>query len=428
HRGAPIDPEAGRRLAARVRDLGNGVADLLEPLSEAILLSKRIPELERRVEAAVEAEADRLVRLPWTLVRTSPLIRTMLRHRSPEVYAVLRRRIRRGTAEAAKQAEYVWEMIDRAATKSTPRDWHGQVALFVPPPGGASSPPAREGLRVPTEFALHWMENLHQQRRLVAAGALDEAADALRIALTPLHARSNGHLECWVVDPERMDQLTEVRLKVSDYLASVCAPLGSAAPTLRELEAAVVPDGDADERRLLRLFLERLVGMGVVEVSGPVPARLEPWRAGPAPVGSASPTRSPDGSPGEGPHRGFLDVYRRVDGEPAVPGGTLQRDVVEVLRVLTAITADQYSRPAGGDPGSLLAVDEEPRPLLDLLRRRLEEGDAEPHPHRAPRHWPSPVEEGSAYGALLGWIERQADAGEPIRLSGEVLDGIGAPA
>src|SRR5690606_27741679 len=235
---------------------------------------------------------------------------TMLRHRRPGVYAVLRRRIRRGTAEAAKQAEYVWEMIDRAATKGTPRDWHGQVALFVPPPGGASPPPARqglrlptaaarEGLRVPTEFALHWMENLHQQRRLVAAGALDEAADALRIALTPLHARSNGHLECWVVDPERMDQLTEVRLKVSDYLASVCAPLGSAAPTLRELEAAVVPDGDADERRLLRLFLERLVGMGVVEVSGPVPARLEPWRPGPAPAGSASPTRSPDGSPGK---------------------------------------------------------------------------------------------------------------------------------
>ncbi|MCH7737691.1 MAG: lantibiotic dehydratase [Chloroflexi bacterium] len=417
-----------------IKTIGVGLTNLLDPLAKAIDLAEQLPELEKQAELAVEAEKNRLIQEPWKLVQSSPLLDAMLSHRSPEVYTILKRRVMSGSKGVAKQALYVWEMIDRAVTKNTPRDWHGHVALCFPQSENVNSQSWKTQLTATADFATEWVENFHEQRRRLAISPLDEAAGDTQIMLTPLRSETDDLLNCWVVDPEDRDHLTEVQLKRSEFLIAICAPLGGALATLDELQVSVVPEGDEGERQVLRKFLEHLTRMGVTEISKPLKSQVNLWQ----PIRSIIESNvqrppgdlSKDQSPGDQISdlvNGFLDVYRKVQGGFVPPILELQHDVEQMTRVLEVINADQRQGLDGNNRGGQVDVGEQPQSVLDLMRRGLEVGEGERGHRRPPRHWPTANNSDSVYGNLLKWIDHGSELGEPLHLTKDVLDELGTP-
>lgn len=437
HNGRQVlaDESLGR-LVEVAAAAGLDAASWGERLREAAETSRRITELHGLVDATLEAEPGRLAEQAWVLCRDVPAVRGLMMHRSPEVLRSLEQRAARGERwggkSARRSAELVWRVLRRASTKSNPRDWHGHVGL-LPVVEGCSP---RDVPRVEAEVWAQWIENAHGQRRDLT-GAPITATPGVRLAVTPLHWRTDQQLWAWAVDRDDPRRLVEVKLRRTAYLDAIHQALSAGSVPVDELAAAVLDDpADPEARDVLYGFVEHLVELGVLEPSS-TPCS---WMLGPLPMADrATPAAAVvdarirggrRGDEGAGASveehrmaRGFLDVYRGVSGSVSLAEGLrLQELVAQVQRLLLLIEDDRHHRheDAGGDRG--------PIALLEALRPQVLEPSAPER--RAPSlelHWPPARDEGSGYGRLLAFIARQVDRGASVvDIDARRLDECGA--
>jgi len=458
HRGERVAAAEGARLAAIARRLRPHDRCLHSGLGEVARRAGALAGLEEAVRRAVTAEETRLARLPWELMRATPELERLARDTNPEALEDLARRLRQGEGWDAKRvrqrSDYLWRLIDRAATKATPRAWCGQVALLPVAPNPDRDPPLAlalatglpgperlAGLRLRDGFASEWLENVFERRRSRTRRALEQGDPTVCLAVTPLRRDHDGQLHCWVADPDpdARGNLNEVRLRRTGLLDAVVAALRPGAVPLGTLEAALAPTGDGRERSVLRAFLAHLAGLGVLEVAAP-PLRLP---------------RSWGVAAAEAEGAGFLDVYRRVSGPlPAEVPRRLEVLVRHAFRVAALAAAQQRANDERGanderaaDGGEAVgesigdAVGEEPRPLLELLDQRIHQHQQARGSHQ--RHgWPRPdpapdpdpggpasAGPGAAWARLLAWIGGHADdhGATPLDLDPALLDRLGVP-
>jgi hypothetical protein len=419
HNGLPVDAAACRRLAAVARALGRAFDRLGDDLDEAADMSRAAEAMAARLADATAREQTRIARVAVELASSAPIARVLLRDRHPSMLAEVDACLGRDeTCESRgwrRRAEYLWKIVDRAATKSTPRDWHGHVALVAV--GGSRA--AVDSLEVSGDVATAWCENIHSQRRSLAAVALRDAKPEVRLSLTPLHWIADESLRFWVVDPDDPLRMMEIEMKRTPTLDAVREALGQAARTVEAVEAALLPERDDEQRDVLRKFVEHLIGLGVLQVSSVPRARVRTWHSL---AREATEPPAPDASPLKAD--GFLDVYRRSRARlPLDRCLLLQRRVEQAQRLLAAIESDRTGRRSGGPGGR----DEGPRPLLEVVQERFAaslSGDARP---RETLHWPPALDPESAYARLLRHVAERADDEATIDIGPELLDGFGAP-
>ncbi len=143
-------------LAARV--LATSCSELAAELEQAARCSARLADLECCAAGAVAAEQARLLRAPWELIQSSPVAQRALRGGNPETYRDIEQRLSDGESWGGKRlrqrSDYLWRMIARGATKTTPRAWLGHLALVpVTQDPLAPFPP----VAVRAEIAANWV-------------------------------------------------------------------------------------------------------------------------------------------------------------------------------------------------------------------------------------------------------------------------------
>lgn len=428
HLGALLQARELAAVAGMARHLAAPAGDaLVEAVERAAALSGELAAQGPRVAASVAEEEERIARIALALVDELPALAAIVRDRNPELHAALVRARTDGPRRGKmlrRNGAYVWELLDRAALNSTPRDWHGHAALLHVSPEAAGSPAIAVTGRVGTD----WCENLHAQRRELAARPLETAT---RLAPAPIHFTRGDRLCSWVVSHDHQGApMIEVEMRRTPALEEIHGRLVAGARTLADLEAELVPGADAEPRELLRGFVQYLVQQGAVEVSAPLREELERWR--PHAAAAGEPWRK----------EGFLDVYREAAAPlPLATSRRLEALVVQALRVTAAIHADRRGGAAALDPlvaaGAPPAAageppEEPPRPLLDLVEERLARSAAAgpPAERTTAQDWPSALRTGSAYARLLGHLAACADeaGAETVDLDANLLDRLGAPA
>jgi hypothetical protein len=248
----------------------------------------------RELEHAVTAERDRVGALVWALVCASPVMRAFLDEADPEIAADISRRLAAGESwsgkRLSKRGAYLWRALGRAAAKTTPRGWAGQVAQLPVTPAdrdrdgtGTERTPAR---LVPPGTALgalaaESVENVHRVRARLATLDLRAADPATPLATAPLHflqpagtATGPGVLRCWVIDPQQHGRLRQVVLRRTRPLERVLALLADGPRPLGDIEATLLDTAAiraaVPSPAVLRGFLAHLLELGVLQVcAGP---------------------------------------------------------------------------------------------------------------------------------------------------------------
>lgn len=420
HHGVPLSGEDCRRLekfTVRLGAAAAGAGGLGVGLAHAEQLAADVVLLHERAAAVIESENARLLAAPWALLRSSAAGRRMLTDPSLAPAADIAERLARGEPWTSKRmrrrSEYLWRMIARAAAKTTPRGWLGQVGLVMidDDDGHRDRDGDLDRLTLSAAAAAEWTQNVHASR---AAARSPVLAPDTWLSLAPLSSPGPGdQLRIWAVDQDT-DRLRTVRLRRSAALTSVMSELRAGPMRVRDLPERAFGPAGSQQREVMHAFAGRLAGMGVLQ-AGAVPGHTrQSWR----PIGALA---APDVG------AGFLDVYRGTTGTPGVLPD-LQHVIEQVQRLRALMQAEEPQ----AVPVDLLGPD--PRPLLDvfaeLLAARSEQPPAPPrhHEHGA---WPKPHIAGSGYARLLDAIADQADAGAgrpdgTADITPEMLDTVGA--
>jgi hypothetical protein len=437
YNGLPVLKTECRQMVSLARRVIAQSSRLISELEQAARYSDELVTMETEAARAIIQERARLPRVAWEFIHTSPFTEAMLRNRNPEVYLAIEECVRRGDSWEGKRlrrhSNYIWQMIDRAATKSIPRDWHGHVALLLRCPSAS----ALSTIAVTEEFATEWTENIYFWRKALSDRPFAQADLETLIAVTPLHWHQNGRLLFWVVDPNDPARMGELRIRRTSLLDAIYTTLRLGAATRDELEAELLPVLDDQQREVLSEFIEHLIGLGVLQVSSLPRGRLTEWQpvvmenvakhksntdevssTRPAVKASAAFFELSDHDRGDG----YLDVYRRA--ATALPLSVcirIQRRLQQALRVLALVATDGATA-TGALP---IAVDDRPRPVLELLRERFESRETS---HRTrPSHWPLAITSGSPYSRLLQYIAAMANESTVLDLSRTLLDELGVP-
>ncbi|MFI9159609.1 lantibiotic dehydratase [Kitasatospora aureofaciens] len=486
HSGAAPDP-ADRALLERLPAARGLVTDAARLSAEAESVSAAL----RRLDGAVANERERVGALGWSLVCASPVMRAFLDETDPVAAADVHGRLAAGESwggkRLRKRAAYVWRALGRAAAKTTPRGWVGQVAVVPVAPAGEDGGGADGALLrlLPAgallgELAAEVVENVHGVRARLGGLDLRTADPATVLALAPLHflqprggAPGTGVLRCWVIDARERSRMRQVVLRRTLPLDGVLAHLGGGPRTLRDLEAALLGTAATGMAlrgpEVLRGFLAHLLGLGVLQtcqaprrratgwfaaedvrergtLPRPVPvpgagcvisapalahgtngSALLPAESGPFPADTGTfPTGT---SSAEASPPWFTDSYRTTTS--AVSGAAVrrvERGLGTAARVAWLREADRL---AGPDPyrlpAELAELTEQPCPLGDILARCLPDGDSPPpQPLRRYTGWHPAETSGSGYAALLAHLSARADTGT-VDLDDDLLDALGAP-
>ena len=423
HNGEHVSAAACEALGAAANRVLASPTGLGDELGRAARRSARLSNLESEAARAVDRQQRELLRAPWQLVRGSPVAERALREGNSATFSDIAQRVRRGEAWEGKRlrrrSDYLWRMIARGATKTTPRHWLGHVALLhvsqdplalFPLPG------------VHAEHAVHAIENVHARRRKASDTGLEAAGTSVRLAMAPLHWRDGGHMQFWVVDPADVSRMRDLRLRRTPLLDAVSTALQAGTRSLGELEDTLMPAADERQRHVLRAFLEHLTELGVLQTSMPPRARLDGWHlVAPAPNGGG-----PNVEVREGEDE-FVDVYRRATA-PLAYAGCLQLQAValQAVRLLRLMHAGACLEER--DP--LPEVTERPRPVLELVAQRLHAKEQGASETERPRHrqdgWPAAAD-GSGYARLLEWMAARADDPGGIDITVDLLDALDAP-
>ncbi|MEU7305629.1 lantibiotic dehydratase [Streptomyces sp. NPDC007206] len=284
HSGAAPGPADCRLLA--------GLAAAREVTGQAAQLRRDAESADRTLrtlEHAVAAERERIGTLAWSLVCADPVMRAFLHESAPAVMADVRRRLAKGESWSGqrlrKSGAYLWRALGRAAAKTTPRGWAGQV-VPVPLTRATTDADTRHDTEPPPlvppgtvlgAVAAEAVENVHLMRGRLRTLDLRAAGPTTLLAPAPLHflhpagtGTGPGVLRCWVIDPRERGRMRQVVLRRTRPLESVLAQLSDGPRTLEVCEAALL--GTAAIRAadpgpgVLRGFLAHLLELGVLQI------------------------------------------------------------------------------------------------------------------------------------------------------------------
>ncbi|MER5499120.1 lantibiotic dehydratase [Streptomyces sp. NPDC002561] len=387
------------------------------------------------LERALGDERERVAALAWSLVSSSPVLREFVDTAHPGLVQEVTARLAHGESWSGKRlrkrSAYLWRAVGRAAAKTTPRGWVGQVAPV--PVGG---PGAGHRLLGPgaelSALAASAVENVHAVH--TRAGALDlrTADPATALAPAPLHLADAGHedgadaaLRCYAIDPDDPGRLRQVAVRRTALLDLLLTLFAEGPRTLAELERAL-PVADAV---VLRGFLAHLMRLGVLQLCAAPRRRHIAWSPAARVSGCGRlpgpGTRFADPGPGGW----FLDSYRGLDAR--VPDRAAAR-VQQALRTAHRLAAlRRADLDAGADaprpaPG-IEQLDEHPRPVGEILAALLSSGERPPAPDRRHlRAWHPAHDPESGYARLLEHIAARRDATR-VDVDDDLLDDLGAP-
>ncbi|MFF9864889.1 lantibiotic dehydratase [Streptomyces sp. NPDC013953] len=446
-------PAVPAGLAAEARDLAE----------EARAQEGSLAALDR----AVAAEAERVAAQAWHTARTDPVLRAFLDSAAPGLLEDAERRLAQGQSWSGKQlrkrAAYIRRVLGRAAVKTTPRGWAGQIAVLPVTAGGDGTSLVAPGPAPLGALAAAAMENVHLVRARTAAPDLRTADPATLLVPAPLHftepppagtpdgslaespagtpadapagprGDSAGRLRCYVVDPREPGRLRHVVLRRTRVLETVLALLADGPRPLGELEKTMLglaapPGAPAADPGVLRGFLQHLLSMGVLQVCTAPRHHYSAWTPADAVTAGGALPRTPADT---GPGAWFLDSYRTLAAGVAVPVPAAER-VQRGLRLAARISA---LRDTDGHPDVPLqtrpefaAVTERPRPVSELLADRLPTAGDPPPPSRRHGGWTRPRDPGSGYARLLEHLDAAVRTGAGhIDVDDALLDALGAP-
>ncbi|WP_326808797.1 lantibiotic dehydratase family protein [Streptomyces sp. NBC_01775] len=369
--GVPEGAGARRVVREGVAPLAPAMARELDELCRA---AASLSEARERFERDIAAERERVGTLLVTLFRSDPVLRDFVARASPRVVADLARRAAAGEPWGGKRQRkgtgYLWRALGRAAAKTTPRDWIGQLAVvpvrsesgpgpgpgleFGPGPGGPGPEPGPgiEGSGGPRESAVllrggpvlgevagRLTENVHLLWAELRNVDLRAAGTGTLVAPAPLHhllgEPGTGHVHCWVVDPAvKGARLRRLALRRTPPLEAVLTLLRSGPCSLGGLEESLAASA---ERTVLRAFLAHLHRMGALQICAGPEARQLDWTVAGGSSGSASfrqlsshplsvPHPQPDSQPRPAPRsrsRSLLSVPPSPSPSPLPPSSPL---------------------------------------------------------------------------------------------------------
>ncbi|MFB7629629.1 lantibiotic dehydratase [Streptomyces sp. NPDC056149] len=483
--------DADDAVLAAVAGVDPQLSGELVELGDAAL---RLGVARDRFVAAVAAERERVGRLALDLLHADPVLRNHLAATAPRIAADFERRAAAGEPwhgrRLRKYTGYVWRVVARAAAKTTPRGWLGQLAAVqVGAPGGAPTGPdagwldARSGaLGIPNPggfnlvgpfadpsvqagaFATTAMENVHLLWERLRTAEPVALGPATHLALTPLHhPMPTGLLRCAVVDTGQQGaRLRRVELRRTPVLDLVLAALVTGPRPLAEIEALLTvrlrpaehgAQGDAHRRAVaaLRGLLAHLLKLGVLQRCAAPRLRHPTWAPAAllhtADDDPATPVNGDHRHPAPPPHQGtpdaiwFVDSYRAVD--TALDPVALAR-ITRGLRLatrLSALRSADHTPAAAADPNQwspaeALGIGPTPRSVADLLTASPDDpADAtgstgDTATVRATRRrytgWHPARTADSGYARLLAHLAARLDE-ERIDLDGALLDAWDAP-
>ncbi|MFH8406845.1 lantibiotic dehydratase [Streptomyces sp. NPDC018019] len=415
----------------------------------------RLSRARRELESAVADETDRVGALGWTLACAGPVMRAFLADAAPDLAPTVERRLAHGESwngkRLRKSGAYLWRALGRAAVKTTPRGWVGQVAplpVETRTAPGATDPDEPPPLLAPGTalgaMAAEAAENVHVARTRLSAVDLTSADPATLLAPAPLHFRTAGAVRCWVTDPAVRDRLRQVELRRTRPLDAVLTLLAEGPRPLGEIETALLgttggaggtgPGRTGDgTRRVLRGFLAHLHGLGVLQVCAAPRRRRSAWTP---PVAVRERDRLP--RPQALGDAEFVDSYRMAEGAATVPAAAADavRDALRTAARLAALREADV-RPGGSGrqlPDELRVLDERPRALSDLLADhwpdvRLAQGDGRPTAPARHRYegWHPARTAHSGYARLLAHLATRGDE-QQVDVTDALLDSFDAPA
>ncbi|MFE7618786.1 lantibiotic dehydratase [Streptomyces sp. NPDC057496] len=428
------------------------------------------------LEREIAEEHERVAALGWSLVSEGPVLREFLDTASPGLVAEVTARLAAGESWSGKRlrkrSAYLWRALGRAAVKTTPRGWVGQVAPV--PVGGPTEDGAGDRLLTPgaelAGLAAAVVENVHTVRTRTGGRDLRTADPATALALAPLHLTegggdgAGGTLRCYAIDPDHPGRLRQTALRRTALLDRLLTLFADGPRTLAELESAL-PGADP---AVLRGFLTHLMGLGVLQLCEAPRRHHTPWSPaarvaetgelprpedhpehhpeepehGPGDADRCTKTRTETkteteyGSAGSdrpaeyGPGSWFLDSHRGLSAH--VPGPAAAR-VQRALRTAHRLAALRLAdRETGSDapppvPGTE-RLDGRPRPVGELLAEALAPDErSSPGPGRR-RHpgWHPAHDPASGYARLLAHLAARADAPQ-VDVDDALLDALGAP-
>ncbi|MEL5955630.1 lantibiotic dehydratase [Streptomyces sp. CLV115] len=392
------------------------------------------------LERALGDEHERVGALAWSLVSASPVLREFVDGAGPGPARDVAARLADGETwtgkRLRKRSAYLWRAVGRAAAKTTPRGWVGQVAP-VPVGGSGFADGAGFGLLAPgaelAGLAAAAVENVHVVRTLAGARDLRGADPATALAPAPLSLTDGGDgggagetLRCYAIDPGDPGRLRQVAVRRTALLDLLLTLFAEGPRTLAELECAL-PVADPV---VLRGFLTHLTGLGVLQICAAPRHRRIDWSPAARVAGSGRLPRPGSRSAGPGPDGWFLDSYRGLDARvPDRAAARVQRALRTAHRVAALRRAD---RDAGSGapaptPGTE-RLDERPRPVGEILTALLSSGER-PSPGPAPRRyggWHPAHGPESGYARLLGHLAAHRDAAQ-VDIDDDLLDEFGAP-
>ncbi|MEU9198146.1 lantibiotic dehydratase [Streptomyces hundungensis] len=407
------DADRGKVLALR-RRLHGGAApgaqdcELLQSLAmvpevlveETVRLHRDGTQLARTrqtLDRAVAEEVERVGGLGWALACRHPVMRAFLDDAVPELALRIERQLAQGELWSGKRlrksSAYLWRALGRAAAKTTPRGWVGQVApvaIGSQAVDGQAAGRTRQDepprLLAPgtalDALAAEVSENVHAVRTRLSGVDLATADPETLLAPAPLHffvpgqdAEDNGTtglVRCSVVDPSVRGRMRQVELRRTRPLDAVLVVLAHGPRPLEEIEATLLgPQADADGA--VRGFLAHLHQLGVLQVCATPRRRHSGWLAPDA-------VREQNGLPRPKPlgTAQFVDSYRMAQGAafgPATVPAEAADAVRDGLRIAARLAAlreadhrpDAFRREL---PEELQALDEHPRALSELLTER----------------------------------------------------------
>ncbi|MDN3297553.1 lantibiotic dehydratase [Streptomyces ficellus] len=427
-------------------------ADLADDARALCRAADRAATEEAALRRAVAAGHERAAARGWALARTSPVLRDLLDGAAPGLVADVEQRLAGGESWSGrrlrKRAAYIWRVVGRAAAKTTPRGWAGQLALAplrTDAPGALLITPGT----ALGALAAAGTENVHLIRtRPPGPPDLRTADAATLLATAPLHVTepvreepgdAAGKIRCYVVDPRAPGRLRQIVLRrtrpletVLGLLADGPCPLGRLEKTLLGM-AAGTGGTKAPDPAVLRGFLQHLLTLGVLQVCTAPRLRRSTWTPpeGVTAHGTLpSPLSPADGDPGGW----FLDTYRTLTGAVSTAAADrVQRGLRVAARIAALRDADADDRPLipAQLPPELAAITAEPRPVSEILADLLPAADGRPRATATPRRyggWPEPSTPGSGYARLLEWLAARARSGdEQVDVNDALLDALGAP-
>lgn len=434
HKGVVPSPEgfaAAKRSA--ITALGNG-DPFVDSFDDLIGLASAISWSSHALTKAIDEDQQRLAYEVWDLVQGIDEVRKLIEFRNGALLNEMQRCVERGlgwnTRSIQKRTRAMWRIIERATTKSTPRDWHGHLALVSPAEASAvaDGKVSGDGIVVKRQSVAMWTPNLHTSRahaveRVVAMNrepASMRSCRDIRVSLAPLHRVSNGLVTVWLNDPEDPTKLDEVQMRRTDDISATFDILRHGSLSVGELLERLDCLLTDDDLEVLAGVIAYLCSTGVLQASQAVVSKQ---------FADGEAHRSSDTS------EGYVDVFRRASCSPDRSFTELQPMLNTAIRLMRLVSgaAGHQARPQSSKvtDESALSGKWESRRLTDLVAAYVESLEDDPaaagtHTHGNGNCWP--IAQGGPYETLLTEIRRLALSGrDQISLNDELLDRVAAP-